>query len=179
MNRTLTLAAPALILLSLAPDARAILVTGYAIGTVTNNFSEGPKAYPFAVGQPIYLRYQYDLDPSLPTPRVGVLILTDDGLHFEMGTEVGGGRMNFATVSGANLSLDAEKIDRNVTIRLVGDNGFMTGYREISTLASDGFRADIHRVSGPEDFPVPEPSTLVSGMIGAGLLGLAAWRRRR
>ena len=50
------------------PPARALPVTGYAIGQVTENrsFSSpggGPRLYEFTVGEAVYVRFTYDLDP--------------------------------------------------------------------------------------------------------------------
>ncbi len=179
--RPLTLA---LIVLCAASDAHAVPVTGYAMGRVTENrsttFPSFPRPYRFTPGEGVYLRFTYDLDPPQTTStmraRIAVDLFTEHGFRLEFfsspssqstGSEVGG-------VLRLDLASDPMSIDLGFT----GSVGTIFYSRDLGS-PSEGFRADVVRVADASDFPVPEPSTLALGAIGAGVLGVAGMRRRK
>ena len=166
-----------------APPARALPITGYAIGQVTENRSfdspgGGPRPYEFTVGEAVFVRFTYDLDPPAP-PFPGWLPITVD-------LATGGGftfRTSFPTFTrgeedGETLTLVVARDPWTVDLRFVGDTGRMEYARDLG-VPGEGFLAALTRVADDSAFPTPEPSTLVMGLVGVGLLGLAEMRRRR
>ena len=175
-----------LLLVAIAtPPARALPVTGYAMGQVTENrsFSSpsgGPAPYEFTVGEAVYVRFTYDLDPP-PSP-----FPDPDRFPLTVDLATGGGFTFRALLptftrgveNGETLILIALRDPWTVDLRFVGDTGWMVYQRDLG-VPGEGFLAALTRVADDSAFPTPEPSTLVMGLVGVGLLGLAGMRRRR
>ena len=178
MRRTLPLC---LLLMLLAPaPARAVLVTGYGLATVTRNDSIGPGSYQFFVGESVYLVFQYEFDPTLPMPRIGLTAETGNGFNILFTTGIGPGKSNIGSENGTFLSLNTSDMSRDARIRLDGDTGTFDVFREFNNGRSiDSFAASLMRLAGPIAVPLPEPSTLALGLVGAGVVLLGRWRKRR
>jgi hypothetical protein len=177
MRRTL----PLCLFLLLAPaPAQAVLITGYALGSVTRNGSSGPGAHHFFPGENVYLVFQYDLDPALFMPRIGLDASTTDGFQILFTTGIGPPKSNIGFERDSILSLNTSDGSRDARIRFDGDVGTLEIFRERNNGTTiDAFDASLVRLEGPISLPLPEPSGLVLGAIGAGLVGFMGWRRRR
>jgi hypothetical protein len=178
------LALAALAALVPSPSARAVPITGYAFGHVTEDLSaDYPNARPpvnFTFGERVTLRYTYDLDPPDPVfpGRQPVTLEIHTGGGFNS-TATG---LLFSTARGVwpDLRLQTGGDIRSYELLFAGGEGTLTYSLDLPSYVA-GFRAAVIRSDFfvPLDFPVPEPSTLVMGGIG-GLLALGyAWRRRR
>jgi hypothetical protein len=170
---------PLLLLLALAPPARAVPITQYAFGRVTRDFSAAtPGVIPprtFAVGEGVSIRYVYDLDaPGGPSVRFD--LFTAGGMEVHQQAPPA-----FASVQGAwpDLRIRSSADIWLLDLRYSGGVGVLDYEIDLPSSVA-GFRASVQRTDTflPADSPVPEPSTLSLGAIGAGVLGLA-WARRR
>ncbi len=166
-----------------ATPARAMPITGYAIGQVTENRSffspgGGPRPYEFTVGEAVYVRFTYDLDPPAP------LFPGWKSVMFDLATGSGFSRQTplatftRAEVAGESLYLVASQDPWTVDLRFVGDVGRIDYSRDLGA-PTEGFLATLTRVADDSAFPTPEPSTLSMGLVGVGMLGVAVMRRRR
>jgi hypothetical protein len=119
-----------------APPARAMPITGYAIGRVTENRSfyspgGGPRPYEFTVGEAVYVRFTYVLDPHAP------LFPDWKSVTFDLVTGSGFSRQEpFATftrveVAGESLYLVASQDPGAVDLRFVGDIGRIDFSRDL------------------------------------------------
>jgi hypothetical protein len=177
------LAAIALLLLLSAP-ARAVPITQYAFGRVVRDQSvDFPNFRPprtFALGEGVTLRITYDLDPPVSPPggraTVAFDLLTAGGFESHQGFATG------TSVQGAwpDLRLRASLDPWLIDLQYAGGLGSLL-YEVDFPNGVVGFRATVQRTDTflPADSPIPEPSTLALGAIGAGVLGLAWTRRRR
>lgn len=171
----------ALLALLLAPaPASATPVTAYAMGQVTRDFftpDHGTSLYDFAIGEHVFLRILYDLDPPRPGELSPVSIAVDMESEFgfrrtikttplarSRGSEVGG---------VLRLSFDSDPIGFALVL---GESTGTATFTRDSILGSEGFAADIVRVADDSAFPSPEPSTLALGMVGMTLIGITRWR---
>jgi hypothetical protein len=176
--RVAPLAFAALAVLVLSPAARAVPITGYAVGTVLREHDARIVGFPrFAVGSPVYVRYTYDLDPATPLPHP--FGQPHVRLEFQAGGITSGAIFSFtrAVVDGDSLFLEGATNLAGSVLRMDGDSGTFEWSVDLGG-PTGGFLAAVTRVADDSTFPTPEPSTLVMGLVGAGLLGIA-WNRRR
>lgn len=187
-------AATAVVLLLLAPVARAMPVTYSGTGTIETAYSYyhstpgwGPL-YDFAVGETVHVEVTYELTPYNNPGYVPVWffastsgggyvsIVPDDAIGGQgYVTEVDGVLRAINTVDGTGsvyIFPDAGGGDGEVLVNFGRDDG--TGS------VGHGFSTHLTLARSPADlpFPAPEPSTLAMGLVGVGLVGLARWRRR-
>jgi hypothetical protein len=171
------LIAPLLLLLLTPPFAHAVPVTGYALGQVTINDSNGPGSHPFAVGEQVRVTFTYDVDPGLRSPRLAVDVATP-GYSWTLGHGPEHSD-NIVTVSGNYLGMAVYNDVKFALLVFDGDLGNMQLSHEYNLgRTQDAFRADLVRVAALPELTAPEPSTLLMGLIGALAVG-AGWRIRR
>lgn len=166
----------ALALVALAPSTLpAVPITGYAFGQVIQDRSSsssggGPNPYHFTVGEAVYVRFTYDLDPPSP--------LFDGWVHVAFDLHAGGFSFSAPAATNTRVDLDGETLrliaGRDpwaITMRLTGDDGTLAYSRDLGA-PTEGFFATLTRVADDSAFPTPEPSGLLSGAIGMALVGL-------
>lgn len=182
MRRLSTLAA---LLLLLAPAARAVPITGYAIGEVTTNDTAGgaghPSVYTFTPGETVYLAFTYELDPPegyrYPA-KLDFNLATSGGFRALHVTNAGPGGRSTGSDSGGVLRLLLDQGLRELGMTLAGDTGSISWSYDAGS-NTEGFQGTLTRVADTSTFPLPEPSGIAMGMIGACGLGLVRWRKRR
>jgi hypothetical protein len=166
-----------LFLLVLSPSlALATPITGFAVGQITINDSNGPGSHPFAVGEQVRITFTYDVDPGLRSPRLAVDVETP-GFFWTLGHGPEHSD-NIVTVSGDYLGMAVYNDVKFALLVFEGDHGTMQLSHEYNLgRTQDAFRADLVRVAALPELTAPEPSTLVMGLIGAIAAGVG-WRMR-
>jgi len=197
----------AALLLMTAPS-RAATITGRVLGQITSNNS-GPDGYPFAVGETIDLSFSIGTigtpiggpgpgerrysnlfgsftlltgsgyaSPTIPRTTLVTALVVDrpggDGFSFIMGGPDGTIQLGFGDPTGSALS----SLDLPTSDELLGFPGGGLFFVRETTVGNGAFRASIAPASVDAP-PVPEPSTLAMGLVGLGIVGVYARRRRK
>ena len=182
LPRRIALTAAALLALTVT-RARAVPVTSYAAGVVTEDRSASSPfnpVYVFTPGERLWVEFTIDEDPGehYPFPaRLAVNLFTEWGFRVVLksnnllpGTSEG-------TVADGGGSLSFAQTDRSIRLS-VGPLGGDVEYSRDAGASTQAFAGTLESI-GVEDMPVPEPGTLTLGAIGAGGLGLVGLGRRR
>ena len=181
MRRPLASAlALALVVLLSASPARAVMITGYAEGVITDPRSVQtpglPPPYFFVLGESVSVRYTYDnIHP--PIPRAGFTIATSGGYTFtNHGGLIGG---DVQQGPGSRLLLGSAAGTWAISLSLPGGDGpgRLEFHNDRPGFGWESFAAAVTRA--PDPLHAPEPGGLAMGVVGAGLVAFTRWRKRR
>ena len=161
-----------------SPDAHAVLITGYAEGVVTVPRSyqspTGQVAYIFTLGESVSVRYEYD-DSYPAVMRVSFEIETSGGYTFHNHGGLAGGDVQQGPGGQLLLWSAAGTWSVGVSFRAGVDEGRLEFHNDRTT-SDEAFLATVTRA--PDPLHAPEPGGLAMGVVGAGLVAFARWRRR-